>query len=490
VQSQLHRNKKFGKIKGDLADEYKLMEDVIKNGDYDQLKENKVLHRALRDAGNLLDQQVTFGSDYAYKGYNAAGQRTMIGYDIRADKYSVAVHGTKVDDLPISRAYPDKTKNQIKEKLKMTTADCPEFCKTDKDVRAYAAMVLTMRTMITGRPHFTGLDQDANNLLWMESGDLTFKNGKKLSRYPNAKSPLTMMDGRYPVTTHNPPPTSVFNCLDASDALVDYANRNATDKTMFIDNLKPGQNIVMDQSNIENINYSTMDGRDDKRRSKGWICTACGSGIHVDPNGQVHWETRDRVGNNLDKRSSSFVGSQGSAPGSKEAIHAARDNDLSMGSLLNLPTYIIPNCKGCNCLKGLNKNDFKAKLNDSKTIRHHMVTQNDKGEHVINEKPYTIKDSKSCVFVPPVPHSCTYRPDGNSKGENNLQEIKDKLYCELRDKIKSFPSRSVANSGSMQKTCEELDKFPQTEEDCYPHLRPAGKMESSSSNNSSVQQEN
>jgi hypothetical protein len=484
VENQLSKTKDYSKKSSE-----KMKKDVtsflenLRAGDYQNLKKDPFAKKVLKEAGN--------SNNFSFQNYDSGQHIT--------DKFSAYLMGNK--------EYGDVL---IKENPGMS----------EEDLKAYASSVLTARSMITGRPVFSEFRGQTPDLVHFEEGvvhgkklpvgSLAYKKelnklnkkynktGKSIRRYPNAPSPagpqyISTVDGfggqrnmvKY-TTTLTPPPTSVFNCLDNSEALAEYINKNSQDQEVLVDYLKEGQTLTMNKDLIEDVNFTNTArpkaSYADKRResSKGWICSACGSGIHVHDDGGVHFVTRDRK-QDLYKQSSAAL----------KSIDKAQNTDLTLGSLLHLPSYIINDCEKdgdkCGCLKNINGNKLKTILKSNKTTKVNMITKSAEGYKLNNDKTQ-VKNSKACVFNPPVPHSCTYRPKGESKSENELKEIKGKLYCKLRDELKKFPDNPASEFASTER-CEELGSFPRPESDCYPILKTPGVKEEIFSSDSNTVQE-
>lgn len=282
-----------------------------------------------------------------------------------------------------------------------------------------------------------------------------------------------------------PPPTSVFNCFDVYDAMAEHITENSTDGSMLVDNIKKGQTVKLDADHVDPVHLlpGQDNGYSQHAYAKGWVCKACKSGIHVDNDGTMHIVSRDRD-ENMNSRYKA-----------ESSVISSREDGLTMGSMLNLPVYSIPNCKGCNCLKGLSGSQLKEKLTNSQTKKHYMTDTREGKSSVYDkrrggylevdvtslklaEKPLSIDKADTCVFVPPVPHSCTYRPDGHSQEENNLKELKGRLYCQIRDELRTYDSNpskdkfgKITSPESVMEMCEEGDKkFPKPEVKCYPEL--------------------
>ena len=482
---------KGSKSGSSLSKQADALENVILNGDYSQLKTNP----ELKNIFNIAQDGELFTYDFRKedRAYNKKVEQENIAYNkqitatnakyagrpgytplpyrdidynkisFAIDMFSGTVSGSKEQDAKLKQAYP--------------------HLKSKKDRKVFAQMVLTARALTTGRPvHSDYTYRTENALLKFEKGNIDPKHRNIFSKAPSPYH-LDQYTGRY-TTTLRPPPTSVFNCFDTYNAIADHITENSTDNSMLKSDLELGQEVKLD---ADHVNQTELINGD---ITKGWVCKACGSGIHVHDDGTIHIVSRDRDQN------------MNSTMAAESSVFSSRKDGLSMGSMLNLPTYSIPNCEGCNCLKGLSGDQLKAKLNDPKTKRHYQTkTYKDKitkykqikyqgklfddldspyevevDRMMLNDEPLPITEKNTCVFVPPVPHSCTYRPTGDSKEENNVEEIKGKLYCEIKEKLKKLPSKDYPNKPKSAKEAVEMcnkikNNFPKPEVECYKQLK-------------------
>jgi hypothetical protein len=211
---------------------------------------------------------------------------------------------------------------------------------------------------------------------------------------------------------------------------------------------------LMKQMGQEKAGHFIQDGH-----SHGWICQECGSGVHVNPkDGSVQFISRFRdVGN---KKSAI------SELANKTALDSKQDN-LSLASLQNLKIYEIPNCAGCNCLKQQSITNLDDYLKNNAEV--HKMIQPDNGvAKILKEKNgFEVKSDESCLFVPPVPHSCNYDPTGDSEGKSQEPKVWQHFYCKLEEKLKT-----KTGTKTTLKTQDEITKlcskkvFPVSESAC------------------------
>ncbi len=439
VMNSLNKAKdQSSKAGAEVKAQFKQLHGVIENGDYTKMKSSPGLQKIFKEATNA--------NSFKFQSVDVKGGNSV---NAKVDMYNGFIYGSSDMTKKFENAHPE--------------------LKTKADKLAYAQMVLTVRSMAIGRPVFSEYKSASDDLYHFEKGTFrgrkapskAFKgyvgdNGKKISRYGYAPSPMDVAAWGQVRTTLNPEPTSVFNCFDVYDAMADHITDNSADNTMLVDYLQEGQTLKMDAEHVNDISYVDIlgyrTGRETRVRAqtKGWVCQACGSGVHVHDDGSVNIVSRDR--------NTKFA----SRSGANKSVISSREDGLTIGSMLNLPSYIIPNCAGCGCLKGLTGDALKAKLTDSKTTKHYMTEKTADGGLQLNQTAAKVKSSDTCVFVPPVPHSCTYRPAGESAQDNQLKEIRGKLYCDLRDKLKTKPTKEYDGKPGMYQelvdSCKEVNK--------------------------------
>jgi hypothetical protein len=446
------------KASGSFKSQNDLLQKMIESGDYSSYQKSPELKQIFA----IATHSEFFRFDLAAKG--AGGSMHAV------DMFTGLLAGDKLQSEKFDKEFP--------------------HIKSVNDKKLYAQMVLTARTIAIGRPVFTeyasyfgdlnayekGIIYGSNKSTGIKHQDALIKDhlkinktGKDIRRYPNAPSPMALNRHGQIETNLHPAPTSVFSCFDVYNAMADHIKDNSTDQSMLVDYLKPGQTIKMDADHVQSLQYKELykiNGQTESvvQQTKGWVCQECGSGVHVHDDGNVHIVSRDRDAN-WDSRK-----------GAVQAVKSSREDGLTIGSMLNLTSYIIPDCQGCNCLKNKSGDELKAILTSDKTKKHYFTEDNGQGQLALSKNPGEIKDNKTCLFVPPVPHSCTLRPKGESEKENKINEIKGRLYCEIRDKLKKLPTHNYSGKAAMaseiMESCQAAKEvFPKPEVDCYPKLK-------------------
>jgi hypothetical protein len=200
----------------------------------------------------------------------------------------------------------------------------------------------------------------------------------------------------------------------------------------------------------------------------GWICQECGSGLHVDINdGTVQSVSRFREPDPKNtEQNYNNIHTDNTDLANRAVIDNKQDN-LSLASLQNLKIYEIPNCAGCNCLKQQSIENFDEYLKNN-AIVHKMVEKENGIAKIIKEKnTFEVQNNESCIFTPPVPHSCNYDPTGDSDERNKDPIIWEHFYCKLEEKLKTKIGAKTTNK-SLEEINESCAKktFPVSEEAC------------------------
>ncbi len=266
--------------------------------------------------------------------------------------------------------------------------------------------------------------------------------------------------------------TDINACNSSAAALLENI-QNGDGQSMLRSNQEKGTKVSFSADQVNQVKIRDLTKKDLMKQmgqekaenfiqdghSHGWICKECGSGVHVNPkDGSVQFISRFRdVGN---KKSAI------SELANKTALNSKQEN-LSLASLQNLIIYEIPNCAGCNCLKQQSITNLDDYLKNNAEV--HKMIQTDNGvAKILKEKNgFEVKSDESCLFVPPVPHSCNYDPTGDSEGKRKEPKVWQHFYCKLEEKLKTKTGLKTT-----QKTQDEITNlcskkvFPASESAC------------------------
>lgn len=266
--------------------------------------------------------------------------------------------------------------------------------------------------------------------------------------------------------------TDINACNSTAAALLESI-QNGDGNSMLRSNQEKGTKVYFGADQVNKVRIKDATKKDlvkqmgsDKAasfiqdgHSHGWICQECGSGLHVNPqDGSVLPVSRFRdVGNK--KTAISEMANQ-------TTLDNKQDN-LSLASLQNLKIYEIPNCGGCHCLKKQSITNLDEYLKNNAQV--HSMIQNDNGVAKIlkDKNGFEVKSDETCLFVPPVPHSCNYDPTGDSEGQTKEPKVWKHFYCKLEEKLKAKTGTKTTS-----KTLEEVTSicskkvFPASESAC------------------------
>ncbi len=273
-------------------------------------------------------------------------------------------------------------------------------------------------------------------------------------------------------------PSDSLNCLDASKGL-DHELRNLNPEGEATISLEAGnyQKPLCKLQSAGSLNV-TIDPKDfmviggAANGNQGFMCTGCSSGISYDSknkkfNYKARQESRpvnDEVGTQKDMAKKTW------AEGDRQS--------LSLASLKHLKTYVIPNCgptceNSCECLRDGN---IKAKLADpSVTTLDFTDLSLGNSKSIISTDPKSSKEvipgkrQFSCVFTPPVPHTCSYNPLGDTPSEMKADDHFGEV-CPITEALKKLPkvNQEVVSDETIsgyKERCKK-DSFPSTEATC------------------------
>jgi hypothetical protein len=281
---------------------------------------------------------------------------------------------------------------------------------------------------------------------------------------------------RYPNAPYSDPnkgssiPSSAFDCLDASDAVAGYLKEYKGEdelSSMFRTGLKTGDDISLSYSDLNDVKIPGGTAR-------GWLCGGCGSGVKVSSDGSVDWISRYRAAKGNEKVKSE-------ADALANASNSSSTQELSIGSMKNLVAYEIACASSnstdkCGCIKNVkNGAELRKLISTAKKINLTSKAETDTKFKLTS----TTLDGKGCVFVPPVPHACSYNPNGNSTQQDANHKKEWGTFCRMLTKLtdeKSFPLLSPQPTSTSYTTiktnCEKMavKQFPKTEKQCAPLL--------------------
>ena len=475
----------------------KLME-AIKEGDYKEfIKASDIVSMASLNS-IPLDQDYLYNVEIAQQ-YDSKKFDQQVGVKLQMIKNKMSMFRT--DPATLKRLQSDYDGQE--QKYAQMKADMENMHNKVKGIPlnylkdpANRQMVLLARTLLVGVPIQDSVNKDFSQKIAFTEGQmnkafidknkikLNFKKKPQLkkyvsrgqySRYPDA--PLGTGSNAYPAT-------DIHACNSVADAVAEYVDQTANPNILKTD-LKIGDDVYLGVDNLDEVELSARvgsglsSGSQDsyfnkfakgKSAGKGWICKGCGSGIHVHENGGVHYVSRNRA--------ESQNGIDQNTMANNTAIDLNKSN-MSLGSLQSLKSYQIEKCNNCNCLKGLDGEKLNqiltGKDESHPTVKHEMVTLVDGKPFIKNDlNKFKVTSSDTCIFSPPVPHSCNFDPAGDSKVDFKAQEIKENLYCTLYSELKNnnndYPSVSgiinvAKETSKYAKSCGQ-NIFPRSENDC------------------------
>jgi hypothetical protein len=263
-------------------------------------------------------------------------------------------------------------------------------------------------------------------------------------------------DKKFPKASRDLSSTDVFNCLSAASAIEEkLENQNQTGSGgEVIDpyELYPDASGNVKVSVSPNSIPSHPRNKDDKNPDKGWMCDACHSGVHV--------QTDEKKVSTVSKRSRDFIQIQG---GTQSQAKAPLSNmGLTFGSMKNLGFRKVTResfggkCpaskKVCDCLRNVSDyGGLDQVLVNSQTINLNKTLQ--------GSIPMTESDLKnSCLYTPPVAHSCSVAPSG--KGNEKLNPgLKSPSCLALQRFMTKYPERKALYEKTYPKIEDYLATF-------------------------------
>jgi hypothetical protein len=431
---------------------YSQLLDKIENADYEDLVSDPLFSNLLKWAtipdvspkGDYMNNIKLLFNDNLTKGLVSP---------------SIVVEDTKNADY----------KNEVTKKLSFNKTDFNPNLLNDYDIR----MIGLIRTMVLGRSSDTGIDQSTSpsalfkynksateqnqEFKLIEDGVYQENDEDKLENLGvNVSKKVTrkyLKDGRYErypdakiYDSHdfnNMVPSDIHNCNSSIDALADFATNGANNSNLI--SVKKDDEVALDFLNVQNV--STIE----KGNVRGWVCTHCGSGIHVHSDGRVEFLSRQKNNNNTRN------------PLASQSFEDTQNVEFGLANLEHLNVYSIPNCKDCDCLKNKSGDEFKKLLAGN---AHSMINNS-----YIKDNQFNVTSSDSCLFVPPVPHSCSYDPKGDSLEREMIKEKQEEFYCTLKSTInKNFPTdvnTDLLKQDLVIKNCQSnIGNFPYSEVAC------------------------
>lgn len=503
IQKEIKKSEEMFK---NAKPEQKAFLDAVKSGDYQKFKQYEDIMAMASLNGIPVNQ------DYLREVQRAQNYNEQL-FDQQVNAKLVQIKN-KMDMFPKNREYLQKQYDEQKaqyEKMKNSAKNMHE--KTKNVPKNFlndpvnAQMVIMARTLLTGVPVNQG-NQDFKKYNALTEGyigkqfvdennvKLKLKKQPHLHKYVKNGHLHRYPDSSFGTGSNAYPATDIHACSSVADAMADYISQTANPNLLKSD-LKIGDDVQLGVDNLDKVelnervsNGLAMGSTEDyfskfsgngSHSGKGWICKGCGSGVHVHEDGSVHYVSRNRT--------EDLGGAAQSGEANKTPMDINSDK-LTLGAFQNIKSYQIENCGGCNCLKNLDGSKLSdiltGKNSNHPTKQHNMVKMVD-GKPMINkdQNKYTINKSNTCVFSPPVPHSCNYDPEGDSKVDMKAQEVKENLYCTLYNEIKGNEGRYPAVLAEMQnqlkldeakrdyeKTCGQK-VFPMSEQDCLKKAKDA-----------------
>lgn len=359
--------------------------------------------------------------------------------------------------------------------------DLPEAALKSPDVSFYADQMPRINTKY--KKFQTDIAASFPQLSsYVEAGDfIGFKEEADKITNANQKAKLVSLQSALTNYGNDNPDTDIFNYLSTSDALQYHFLKDPNSSSLT------NASSIVNQSNAElKITLGNDDLDAAKRPKTGpnanlpinkddgkahWQCYGgCGSGIHEKPNGDLITDFRD--GAIKDKTAAQMEKEFGDVP-------------TGFGAMKSLNVYVIKSCANCDCLKqkGARLDDILRGPNVTK-VSMDKVTKDAEGKRSFSKSVGNVEDPFStCVFTPPVAHTCKVDPKGNNPGHPKeapktnygcamwdksahglkwtanflkegleIAETSDQAACQL----KAQPLREVAQSAA----CEQGDPAP------------------------------
>ena len=273
-------------------------------------------------------------------------------------------------------------------------------------------------------------------------------------------------------------PSDSMNCFDASKGL-DHELRNLNpegEPSVSMEAANYQKPLCKLQNNgslnvtVDPKDFSVIDGA--AKGQQGFMCTGCSSGIA--------YNAKTKNFNYNARQLNSAVNDE---PGTQKAMAKmtwaeGAGRPMSLAGLKHLKTYVIPNCgpsceNACECLRDGN---LKDKISDP-SVQALDFTDLTMGntKAIISSDPKTSKEVEpgkrqfSCVFTPPVPHTCSFNPLGDTPSEVKTDDHFGEV-CPITEALKKLPKvieKPVTDAAVLayKERCKK-DAFPSTETNC------------------------
>jgi hypothetical protein len=207
---------------------------------------------------------------------------------------------------------------------------------------------------------------------------------------------------------------------------------------------------------------------------QGFMCTGCSSGVVYNQSTkkfdyfarQISQPVGGESGNQKELASKTW--SQGSSN---------KDHPLTMASIKHMRSYVIPNCgtsceDACACLR---KGNIESRLKEPGVNIIDFTDLSSGNKKLVGSYPgdRPPKDGEAgsfaCIYTPPVPHTCSYNPLGETSDEDHSLAHQEEK-CPIVEKLKGLPKTSkVTITDDLIKqyksNCSQIS-FPSTEGQC------------------------
>lgn len=309
--------------------------------------------------------------------------------------------------------------------------DLPEAAQKSPDVTYYANQMTALNNKYN-----TFKSQIAASFpqlsAYVESGDfIGFKEQADKIATPSQKEKLLGLQSALTNYGTDNPDTDIFNYLSTSDALqynfIKNPNSpNLTNASSIVNQSNAALKITLGNDDLEvarrpktGPNAKMANNKDDGKAH--WQCYGgCGTGIHERPNGDIVTNFRD--GAIKEKTAAQMSQEFGAVP-------------TGFGAMKSLNVYVIKDCANCDCLKqkGARLDDI---LTGSKATKVSLdkISKGADGKREASKSVGTVEDPYStCIFTPPVAHTCKVDPKGNNPG-HPVESPKTNYGCAMWDK--------------------------------------------------------
>ncbi len=408
------------------------LKDAVLKGNYGKVKEALLnAEEALQEGESTLEdpvQKLMKGLNY---GLDKEAQMGRVSFQMASPKAGFEVRCKRVETPVELKVFEYNYQN-------LPVFDCHEYDVTNKK-RGPTRFVVEdpkNRSKVFKLEYANG-----NTMKWRKSTDLT---------------DWIYQDSKYPKASRDLSSTDVFNCLSAASAIEEkLENQNQTGaggEVIDPHDLYPDASGNVKVSINPNSIPSHPRNKDDKNPDKGWMCDKCHSGLHV--------QTDEKKVSTVSKRSRDFIQIQG---GTQSQAKAPVSNmGLTFGSMKNLGFRKITResfggkCpaskKVCDCLRNVSDyGGLDQVLVHSQTINLNKTLQ--------GSVPMTESDlNNSCLYTPPVAHSCSVAPSG--KGSEKLNPgLKSPSCLALERFMDKYPDRKTLRDNTYPKVEDYLATF-------------------------------